>query len=463
MATPRRVKNSPKQSTLLPRRNSSKPGMGGQNRPGTSGNPGLWGGNQQAPGNVAQALTGLGFDAPDGGFGFDQGQQSSLMAELARIQQAMAGREMAPQFDYNPNRGIAGNLGAYERQLGIDPHHIDPLGASQGQRQGFASAVGYQGQLPPMQHPMQGPPQGPPQQHGGWDAGHGGWQGPNAGQPQMGPQQQVPNYPQHPPQWYSPGHMGGGMGQQQPQIPWYGQFGHDAPPGPAGAGQYQPPQSFSPGNPGFQNPLMQQQSQMQGQAPPQAAMPPFPGASPTAGAEAAQASQGFGFQPLQLPGFSNFVQPYYGELPTQPSYLTGQGQVQQQAYMNALRNQLAGLQSQYGQVAPEYNLAGTRLGTNYGVDRERLAGNLGSHGVYGSGYADTQFNRQETDYNRQFQDLRSQAQNALGGIYSQAGSAFDQTQQALLDLYAQQARQQAANPSAPYQAHRKPTPKRKKK
>jgi hypothetical protein len=349
-------------------------------------------------------------------------------------------------MQFNPNAGVAGNIQSWEQQLGLHPGNLDSLGATQGQQQAFGHALAGYGQGQPGQGYHGG--------QGGQGGGQGGG-GQQAGQvpPQAG---QMPYQVPPPPQGYSPGYHNPNQPQFQP-----------------------PPQSYSPG---YQNPNLVQQPQQpapQQQMAPQGGMPPFQGASPgqagpqgpspTAGQAGPQGGpQGtdrFGFQPLQLPGWQSFINGYNQEMPQQPTYLTGEGLAQWQGYESALQNQLAGLQAQYGRLAPEYNQQGQRLMTNYDTERGQLGGNLAQSGIFNSGVAQQAFQNQQTDYNRQFQDLQSAAQDQLGGYYSQAGSAFDQTMQQLLALERQQAGQQAQNPNAPYQQPRpkKPTPKRNKK
>lgn len=492
MATPRRKKvgNTPARSTQTPRRNPSKPGMGGANTPKVNNSalknyfrdnvdPGFWRGNQQQTPigdnmGVAAALRALGIDngaMPKGGFGFNADQRGSIIDELQQLQGGLNG-ENTPNFDWNNAYGIAGNLRNWERQAGVKGG-IQPLNATQMQREQFGAAV-----TPPGRPVVQG---GQPLPGGsGGQFPTGPWDPRN-----HHPGQSPPWNPGQPPIFSHP--------QAQPAYPQAGQINY----GPVGPGPT-PPQGYSPGNPhqgpppdptqfpGYYSPGHMHEppyGQQPMQGPPQQAMyggaqggmmPPFQGTSPggsspgptaaTGNPQQAQMQQnprqGLGFQQLDLPNWNQFINGYYGELPQQPQYLTGAGLQQQQALMNQLRNNLSGLGSVYGQVAPQYNMAGQRLQTNYGIDREALGGSLANRGIFEGGLADTQFQRQLGDYNRQLQDLNSAAQGQVSDIYSQAGGQFDDVIAQLLALYSQQAQQQAQSGSAPYEAKKRKPPKK---
>lgn len=523
----RRMSNSPSRGTLLSRRNPAKPGMGGSNRRNTPGNQqalqqylqkemqgkmgnggggnGLWGGPKQGNASgVGGALRDLGFDAPKGGFGFNADQQTALMAELARITQGAQGRDI--NYDWNASKGIAGNLGLLERQLGMDAHRIAPLGASFDQRQGFANAMGFQGQLPhnsgpggpggglPPDPTIPGFPggQGHPRQSP-WDRGHGGWDNPDRRDqwphPQPGPQlpaQQVPPGPMlpaqpvpqpMPPYGYSPGN---GPHQPPQQPPPYS----ESPGNPANG--YQPPSFpgyYSPGNPhqgmpqGGQPPPQQgpmgsppasfgPPQQYQGpppgsqpgpsyQNPGRPVMPPFsggasgpPGSSP-GGAPYGQYDQ-LDWDRLNLPNWNQFTKGYYNELPNQPVYLSGAGLVEQQALMNQLRNQQAAFQGQYGQIAPQFNQGAMRIGHDYEQAHNDLEDSLSGRGIFDSSIAPQEMQLQQAGFNRQLQDLTQAGQSQVSDLYAGAGQSFDQTIQALLDLYRQEANRAAEDPHGPY-------------
>ena len=523
MATPRRIKNSPSRSTLLPRRNAARPGMGGSNGlpkingqgggfwqglPGSGGenDGGLshrlkvlmsekaaeaqGGGGQGGNGNYVPGIgsilhkMGLGTGGGLGtGFGFDQQQKLIVGQELQRIREYMAQHQLEhnakDQLHFQPGMGIGGTLASWERQLGMPVDQVGQIGATQDQQDMFRKALQFQ--------------------NNGWGGGGGGWGGGGGGgghnggggnggggpgpQDSPGNKHQAGMMPyQPPPQYYSPGNphdpAQGFSGQpaQSPQQAAMAQaYGAPTSPVQAGAGfgmppgmpppQYQPPPQAM-GVPQYGAP-----AQMAPPGPPQGLMPPFAQGSSGAGTPGGDTTpatygptQQLQFQTPQLPGWNQFTHGYYGELPQQPGFLTGAGETQWQAIMNQVRNGMAGLQGQYGQIQPQLAQQGLRMQNDYAQAHEATAEDLAARGIFDSGAARETFQQQQAQANRSIQDLLAAGQGQVGDLYGQAGNLFDTAQAELLNLIQQQAAQQATAANAPYHRNnKKPTPKRNKK
>lgn len=484
----RKISATLSRSTQTPRRNLARNGVGGtdpRQAAGQAAGGGFWkglpgsggegdsnfptparkkavaqgqpaGADPYTPG-VGHLLRQMGLGGPGlhvgTGFGFDAEQKAAIDTELMRIRQYMADHENQHLRDQLAlgQGGIAGNLMQWERQLGMHPHDIGPQGATQQQQNMFSSALQYR--------------------NNGWGGGGGGWGGGGGG---GGGQQQPPPGSNPPANPHDPANAN--------QFPGYYSPGNPHQPAPP-ADPNQFPGYYSPGNPhqgvggappGYAAPAPQQAAP-QGYAPQQqGVMPPFAQAAPTQaspmgmGGDTTPATYGptqqLAFQPLQLPNWNQFAQGGYSELPQAPPGLTGQAFTQEQAYMNQLRNGLAGLQGQYGQIAPQVNQQALQMQNDYGLAHQQAAEDLASRGIFDSGVARDTFQTQQADANRQLQALLQAGQGQVSDLYGQAGGLFDQTNQNLLDLFAQDTANQAANPNAPYQSHKKkPTPKRKKK
>lgn len=509
----RKVSNTPSRNTLLPRRNPAVPGMGGSTGfwRGLPGSGGEGDGNypmprrrptgdgrgprptpgqtppifdrsqmQQVPGirHMLEQM-GLGGGVPEGpaGFGFNTQQRIGIGDELARIQAYLANHpydprthgQGPPQLHIGPNAGVGQALQQWEQQIGMHPGNVGTFGAGQHQQDMFRQALGWN---PPPIGSGGGGQGGPGPQHMG--------QAQQVPYPQLQAQQvpvpqQIPPYgqlghdaqrggppmpadPTQFPGYYSPGHRDHGPPQQPPQIPWYGQLGHDAPPGPYGPPPMQGPPMQPPGmqSPAYMNPAMA--------AAQAGAMPPFvPGGTDPAAAAAGGGRDPWAldFQQAQLPSWNPAVQAMYGQIPGQPQYLSGAGLASQQGYMNQLRQGLAGLQGQYGQIAPEYNLGGRRIVNDYNQAHASLAESLAARGIYGSGITGQDFTQQQADYNRQLQDLQRAAQQQATGVFGQASDLFGATEGNLYDLYRQEALAAAQNPYTP--TGKGPMPRRKPK
>lgn len=114
-----------------------------------------------------------------------------------------------------------------------------------------------------------------------------------------------------------------------------------------------------------------------------------------------------------------------------------------------LQNQLAGVSAGQQRLSAEEQLALARMGTNQGIDQQKLLESMAGRGTTNSSIYGDQLGLLATDYGRQRQDLGISVADAMANLGLQAGDANSSYEQGIIEALLGSAQSSANDPYAP--------------